>query len=86
MEEGSCKPNTVVYNTVIDSLCKDKMVDDAMKLFSKINEQGICQDVATYTSLIHGLCNFGRWKEATRMFIEMLDSGIAPDVHRIVCC
>ncbi|GMP85156.1 hypothetical protein CsSME_00038429 [Camellia sinensis var. sinensis] len=41
MEAGSCKPNTVVYNTVIDSLCKDRMVDDAMKLFSKMNEQGI---------------------------------------------
>ncbi|CAL5420006.1 unnamed protein product [Camellia sinensis] len=57
------------------------MVDDALKLFSKMDERGIFPNVVTYTSLIHGLCNFGWWKEATGMFRDMLDSGIAPDVR-----
>ncbi|THG08224.1 hypothetical protein TEA_002201 [Camellia sinensis var. sinensis] len=60
MEDGSYKPDTVVCNTIIDSFCKDRMVDDALKLFSKMNEQGIHRDVVTYTSLIHGLHNFGK--------------------------
>ncbi|KAF5962200.1 hypothetical protein HYC85_003409 [Camellia sinensis] len=81
MEEGSYKPDIIVYSTVIDGLCKDRMVDDAMKLFSKMNEQGIRPDVITYTSLIHGLCNFGWWKKATEILREMLDSGIAPNVR-----
>ncbi|KAF5962202.1 hypothetical protein HYC85_003411 [Camellia sinensis] len=48
MEQGSYKPDTVVCNSIIDSLCKDRMVDDALKLFSKMNEPGIRRDVVTY--------------------------------------
>ncbi|KAF5941796.1 hypothetical protein HYC85_019438 [Camellia sinensis] len=74
MEEGSCKLDTVVCNTIIDSLCKDRMVDGAL-------EQGIRRDVVTYTSFIHGLHNFGRWKEATKMLRKMLDASISPNVR-----
>ncbi|KAL7208666.1 hypothetical protein ACSBR1_030412 [Camellia fascicularis] len=55
MDKGSCKHDIVVYTTIIDNLCKDRMVDDALKLFSEMKEQGIRKNVVTYTSLIHGL-------------------------------
>ncbi|GMP63119.1 hypothetical protein CsSME_00024939 [Camellia sinensis var. sinensis] len=81
MEEGTCKPNIIVYTTIIDSLCKDRMVDVALKLFTEMNEKGIFSNVVTYNSLIHGLCNFGRWKEAIGMFRQKLDaSSINPNV------
>ncbi|BBH06988.1 ATP-binding protein, partial [Prunus dulcis] len=53
-EEGACKPDLVVYNTIIDSLCKDTLVDDAFNLFSEMMSKGIAPNVITYTSLIHG--------------------------------
>ncbi|KAL8495354.1 hypothetical protein ACS0TY_019494 [Phlomoides rotata] len=31
LEKGRCKPDIKAYSTVIDSLCKDRMVDDALQ-------------------------------------------------------
>ncbi|KAL8210790.1 hypothetical protein R6Q57_005227 [Mikania cordata] len=45
MESGSCKPCVQQYNAVIDSLCKDKMVDDALHLFAKMTEKGVLANV-----------------------------------------
>ncbi|KAL0463152.1 UNVERIFIED_CONTAM: Pentatricopeptide repeat-containing protein [Sesamum latifolium] len=46
----SCKPNVYAYNTVVDGLCKDKMADDALHLFSRMIERGISPNVVTYSS------------------------------------
>ncbi|KAL3507694.1 hypothetical protein ACH5RR_033076, partial [Cinchona calisaya] len=47
-EEGTCMPNLVVYGTVINGLCKDKMVDEALQLLSEMIEKGIGPDVITW--------------------------------------
>ena len=61
MDKRGCKPDVMTYSTIIDSLCKDEMVDDALKLFNEmILHKGILPDVVTYSSLIRGLCNQGR--------------------------
>ncbi|KVH91263.1 Pentatricopeptide repeat-containing protein [Cynara cardunculus var. scolymus] len=36
MNERGCKHDVMTHNTVIDSLCKEKMVDDALKLFNEM--------------------------------------------------
>ena len=41
MERGKCKPDTIVYSTIIDSLCNDRMVDEALALFSEMIDKGI---------------------------------------------
>ena len=42
MESGSlCDPNIVIYSTIIDSLCKDKLLDDVFYLFSHMKSRGI---------------------------------------------
>ncbi|PQQ00949.1 pentatricopeptide repeat-containing protein [Prunus yedoensis var. nudiflora] len=43
MEEGACKPDLVVYSTIIDSLCKDTLVIDALNLFLEMRSKGIAQ-------------------------------------------
>lgn len=40
MEREACKPNVVVYSTIIDSLCKDAQVLDALKLSSEMTSKG----------------------------------------------
>ncbi|PWA73578.1 tetratricopeptide-like helical domain-containing protein [Artemisia annua] len=78
MDERGCKPDVVVYNTIIDSLCKDKLIDEAFKLFKEmVFQKGISPDAITYSSLIDGLRKLGRWDEAPKMLQEMLDDGIS---------
>ncbi|CDP18151.1 unnamed protein product [Coffea canephora] len=68
-----CKPNVNVYNTIIDSFCKDKMVGEALALLQEMIEKGIPSDVVTYNCLIGGQCNLNRWKDVTKLFSEMKD-------------
>jgi pentatricopeptide repeat protein len=44
---GSCAPDVVSYNTVIDGLCKDGQVDNAYNLFCEMPDRGIALDVMT---------------------------------------
>ncbi|GKB25081.1 putative tetratricopeptide-like helical domain-containing protein [Tanacetum coccineum] len=47
MEIGSCcKPLAEHYNPIIDSLCKDKMVDQVLELFAKMIEKGASVPIA----------------------------------------
>ncbi|CAL8999376.1 unnamed protein product [Prunus brigantina] len=79
MEEVTCKHGQVVYNTIIDSLCKDRLVVDALHLFSEMMSKGISPDV-TYNSLMNGVCKLGEWKEAKRLLNDMVSKNIFPDV------
>ncbi|KAL7608846.1 hypothetical protein Lser_V15G13647 [Lactuca serriola] len=81
MEGRGCKPNVVTYSIIIDSLFKDKMVDDALNLFQEmVFHKGILPVVVTYTSLIHGLCNLCLWDDVSNLLKEMEDQSISLDV------
>ena len=67
MENRDTKPNTIIYNTIIDGLCKDKMVDQALILLSEMIEKCIAPNVVTYSC-----CHF--------FFTQMRDRKIVPDV------
>ncbi|XP_071732989.1 uncharacterized protein [Rutidosis leptorrhynchoides] len=82
MNERGHKADVVAYNTIIDSLCKDKMIDDAFDLFKEmVFRKGILPDVITYNCLIHGLCNLGRLDEVCNILKEMEDERISLDVQ-----
>uniref|UniRef100_A0A2N9GUD4 H(+)-exporting diphosphatase n=1 Tax=Fagus sylvatica TaxID=28930 RepID=A0A2N9GUD4_FAGSY len=81
LEEEKVEFNVVLYNTIIDSLCKDRSVTEALNFLFEMMSKGIQPNVITYTCLIQGLCNFGQWKEATSLFKEMEQRKIMPNVH-----
>ncbi|KAL9234892.1 hypothetical protein vseg_009708 [Gypsophila vaccaria] len=76
-ESSICKPNRVIYNTIIDSLCKDRMLTEAKNLFAVMISEGIEPDVFTYNSLIRGMFNLGCQEDATSMLNEMLENDIS---------
>ncbi|GKD35303.1 zinc finger CCCH domain-containing protein 13-like protein isoform X1 [Tanacetum coccineum] len=80
MDGSVCKPRVNEYNTIIDSLCKDKLVDRAFQLLTEMADKGIVPDVYTYSPLIQGFCNFGRETEAARMLRDMVERGVSPGV------
>ena len=55
MEQGNCQANVVAYNTIIDSLCKDRQLTEALNIFSEMITKGISPTVVTYNSIIHTL-------------------------------
>uniref|UniRef100_A0A6N2MAQ8 Amine oxidase domain-containing protein n=1 Tax=Salix viminalis TaxID=40686 RepID=A0A6N2MAQ8_SALVM len=79
MEQNGGKPNVVTYNTIIDNLCKDRLVNEAMEFLSEMLDRGIQPNVVTYNSIVHGFCNLGQLNEATRLFKEMVGKDDMPD-------
>ncbi|XP_022747934.1 pentatricopeptide repeat-containing protein At1g62680, mitochondrial-like [Durio zibethinus] len=82
------------YNTVINSLCKDKHLTEALKLFSEmkgemdatrklfnsITNKGYVPDEFTYNIIINGYCKAKRIDEAMELFHEMTRNRLTPDV------
>ncbi|XP_072093516.1 pentatricopeptide repeat-containing protein At2g18520, mitochondrial-like isoform X2 [Arachis hypogaea] len=56
-ETRKCKPsvNAVGYNAIVDSLCKDGLLSEALSLFSEMTTKGLQPDTITYNHLIQGL-------------------------------
>ncbi|KAH1086219.1 hypothetical protein AAZX31_07G096900 [Glycine max] len=54
------EPDVVMYNTIIDCLCKHKLVPEACDLFSEMSVKGVSADVVTYNTLIYGFCIVGK--------------------------
>ncbi|KAL0304396.1 UNVERIFIED_CONTAM: putative pentatricopeptide repeat-containing protein, mitochondrial [Sesamum radiatum] len=67
-ENMSCKPDLRAYNAVIDGLCKDKMVDDALGLLSRMIDKGISPNVE------------GMVEEAENIFEIMMQRSICPNI------
>ena len=76
---GHCTPGVVIYNTIIDSLCKDQLLPQSIQLFTEMKTKDIHPDVITYNTLIRGMCSLGCWKEADELWTEMLGNAIAPN-------
>ncbi|KAB2623298.1 pentatricopeptide repeat-containing protein [Pyrus ussuriensis x Pyrus communis] len=95
-EDGRFKPNKDCYNPIIDGLCKESRMDDALTLFrdmiskKRIQEaltlletmttKGIKPDVVTFNSLISASCKSGNWEEGVRLFKTMIGYGALPDI------
>ncbi|XP_057550475.1 putative pentatricopeptide repeat-containing protein At1g12700, mitochondrial [Amaranthus tricolor] len=74
-----CMPGIVIYSTIIDSLYKDGLINEAVNLFSEMQVKGIRPNVVTYNILIRGMCNLARWKEAEDMH-ETVAKNLIPQV------
>lgn len=63
--------NVKTYAIMIDALCKDNKIRQALRLFDEMREYGLAPDGAVYKSLITGLGNAMRLDEAYRMLEEL---------------
>lgn len=70
MQSSICKPNLVIYNTIIDSLCKDRRLKVALDLFSAMKSEGIKPDVVTYNALVRVLYSSGFRVDAKNMLAK----------------
>ncbi|KAA8535904.1 hypothetical protein F0562_028382 [Nyssa sinensis] len=76
MKETGLIPNAVA---MLDGLCKDGLVQEAMKLFGLMREKGTIPEVVIYTAVVEGFCKAHKLDDATRIFRKMQNSGISPN-------
>ncbi|XP_018478989.2 LOW QUALITY PROTEIN: pentatricopeptide repeat-containing protein At5g41170, mitochondrial [Raphanus sativus] len=76
------EPGVVMYTTLIESLCRNGLVDNAMDMLNRMENDGVRPDAVTYTSLVNGLCNSSRLSDAVRLLndVDMMRRRINPDV------
>ncbi|XP_022952706.1 pentatricopeptide repeat-containing protein At4g38150-like [Cucurbita moschata] len=76
MKETGLIPNAVA---MLDGLCKDGLIQEAMKLFGLIREKGTIPEVVVYTAVVDGFCKAEKLDEAIRIFRKMQNNGISPN-------
>ncbi|XP_074313157.1 uncharacterized protein LOC141648405 [Silene latifolia] len=76
MRKNGLIPNAVA---MLDGLCKDGLVHEAMKLFGVMREKGSMPEVVVYTAVVEGFCKAHKVDDAVRIFKKMQDNGIVPN-------
>lgn len=76
MKETGLIPNAVA---MLDGLCKDGLVQEAMKLFGLMREKGTIPEVVIYTAVVEGFCKAQKMDDAMRIFRKMHNNGISPN-------
>ncbi|XP_039002420.1 pentatricopeptide repeat-containing protein At1g63130, mitochondrial-like [Hibiscus syriacus] len=73
------EPSAVTLSTLINGLCKQRKIYQAMSLFDGLKE-GIEPDVVTYNTLVDAHCKKGMVSEAEDIVDTMRKEGIEPNV------
>ncbi|KAI4347962.1 hypothetical protein L6164_008731 [Bauhinia variegata] len=76
MKENGLIPNAVA---MLDGLCKDGLVDEAMKLFGLIREKRTLPEIVVYTAVVEGYAKGYKADDAIRIFRKMQENGISPN-------
>lgn len=76
MKQSGLIPNAVA---MLDGLCKDGLVQEAMKLFGLMREKGTIPEVVIYTAVVEGFCKAQQIDDAVRIFRKMQNNGISPN-------
>lgn len=80
MKEFGYEYRIETFNTVIEVLCKNKLVNEANHVVVKMKDW-IRADSETYRWLIYGFCDVGDLIEASKIWNLMVEEGIEPSVY-----
>ncbi|KAJ3696535.1 hypothetical protein LUZ61_000240 [Rhynchospora tenuis] len=78
MKETGLIPNAV---SMLDGLCKDGLVQEAMKLFGVMREKGTIPEVVIYTAVVEAFCKCSRFDDAMKVFRKMQRNGVVPNAY-----
>ncbi|KAL5719063.1 hypothetical protein ACHQM5_011895 [Ranunculus cassubicifolius] len=66
------QPNVFSYSVLLATLCDQRKITEAMRLWEGMQSKGIKADVTSYNTLIKGLCENRDVEKAEEIFREML--------------
>lgn len=79
MIEDLFKPDVFTCNILLRGLCREGMLEKALKLFNTWVSKGKDIDVVTYNTLISSLCKEGKFENAYDLLTEMEERKLGPD-------
>lgn len=81
-------PSLLIYNRLIDQLCRICRLDEGHRLVYDMRFRGHCVNVVSFTTLIGGYCKIGDLVSAQKMFDEMPKWGIWPNslTYSVLVC
>ncbi|XP_058225745.1 pentatricopeptide repeat-containing protein At3g61520, mitochondrial [Rhododendron vialii] len=80
MSSGSrVPPNTVIFNMLIDSLCKNKKVEVALSLMDDMKDKGVRPNTNTFNAMLKGLQDINWLEKAFELMNQMTEQACNPD-------
>ncbi|KAJ4846566.1 hypothetical protein Tsubulata_049195 [Turnera subulata] len=84
MNANGPTPDSVTYATILDGLCMQGRVDEALTLFQTMKKHSVKPDIVIYSILIGGMCNSGKVKHAWELFNSLSLKGLRPDARTCI--
>ncbi|EOX95861.1 Pentatricopeptide repeat superfamily protein, putative [Theobroma cacao] len=72
-------PNTIIYNILIDSLCKNDEVQLALSMMDDMQAKGVKPNTTTYNAILKGLKEKNWLGDAFRLMDSMVEHACNPD-------
>lgn len=79
MTASGLKPDTISYNYLLTSYCRNESMDEAMKLYEELEASGFRPKAATFRTLIHYLCKNGAFEMGYDVFKRSVFHHKIPD-------
>jgi pentatricopeptide repeat protein len=73
------QPNVQIYTTIINGLCKEGLLDEALEAFRNMEEDGCPPDEFSYNVIIRGFLQHKDESRAVHLIGEMRDRGFIAD-------
>ncbi|KAG0485221.1 hypothetical protein HPP92_009300 [Vanilla planifolia] len=79
MKNHGCNADTLTYTTLINGLCLDGRVEQALGVLDYMLEDECPPNVYTFTPIVHAYCSKGRLYEAKELMSTMENVGCLPN-------
>ncbi|KAM0029468.1 putative tetratricopeptide-like helical domain superfamily [Helianthus debilis subsp. tardiflorus] len=74
-------PNEYTYGVILDGLCNNHQVEEALSLFHLVGESKLNYNIVVYNILIEGASKCGKLDTAKTLFHDLTLKGLQPDVR-----
>lgn len=78
-KEDSFRLDVSLYGDVIRMLGRNRLIEIAEQIFSKLKQEGLLPDTRVYTEMIGAYLKVGMVEKAMDLYNQMKDSGCNPD-------
>ncbi|XP_047325566.1 pentatricopeptide repeat-containing protein At2g17670 [Impatiens glandulifera] len=79
-ESFDVKPDLIAYTILIDNVCNQKNLREAIRLLDLLNQEGFKPDTYVYNIIMKGYCMLSRASEVLWVFNKMNEDKVEPDL------